>query len=565
MKTKKLAFIVFSAFFSLLLVGFASATVSFVNVTNNIASVEQGDSITISFAIEESNYGNLTNLSFNIPLTLDSGSNTLVSQDTISGVVTSLSQGETSGVMALVFSVSSTKSIGTYRGNLTLTGDYVDSVSYVLPIEITVTEPQAPEPNWKTNFCVYDEGVSTNPGKLNVRIKDVTVANGFGDDNEWLPFDEIEVEVNIENNGNDDVNDISLEWGLYDEEQEKWVIEVDNEKDFDVKDGDDEALTLTFSINDKMDIDLEDLDDGKHYALYVRATGEVDNDDNDDTCNADTESIDLIIERDFVIVANIDAPETISCGQELTITADVWNIGSKDQDNVMVRILNKELGIDSKIEVGDINSFDSENLDFTFMIPKTAKEKSYILSFEVYDEDNDIYVNDYDDESVTTALIKVDSCSTSGDDSGSETPNDVLISANLESGGFAGEILVIKAMITNSGTSRGTFLLNVAGYAGWADSVKLDKETVVLDAGDSEEVTIVFNVKKDATGDQLFKLEVVSGGELVASQPISVSIEQKQFNISSSLGDNWYLWLIGLLNVILIVIIIVIAVKVAKK
>ncbi|MFH1326743.1 MAG: putative S-layer protein [archaeon] len=565
MKIKTLSLLCVSVFTLILLSSLTTAVVTF-EPTEYSATVDQGNAVTVTFTVTESNYLNLTNISFNTPLTLDSGSSTLISEESIVGVITELSKGETSGDMDIVFNVASNQAPGIYTGNLILTGEYSSEVSYDFPITITVTEPATPEPDWTNDFCVWDDGIEGNPGDLRVKI-DTTLTQGYGDDTEWFPFDEVEVEVTVDNKGDDDVDNIEVEWGLYDHDLEEWVIDVDNEKDFDVKDGDDEVITFTFTIDDKMDVDLEDLDDGKHYSLYVRTTGEVDNDNNDDTCEWDSEDIEIIIERDFVVVSNLEFQETVSCGTELRLVGDVWNIGDRDQDEVSVKVFNKELSFSEIVEIGDINSFESENLDMIIKIPSNAKEKSYIFSLEVYDEDNDIYENDYDDESSTSILVRVEgSCSDSPTDDGGDTTGvSAIVSAVLESGGKAGQNLVIKATITNTGDQMTTFLLNAAGYAGWADSADLERDSVILGPGDSEDILITFQVMSDAKGDQLFNLEVVSEKELVAVQPVSVSIETSSFDISSSLGENWYLWLIGLLNVILVVIIIVVAIRVARK
>lgn len=465
---------------------------------------------------------------------------------------------ETLNIVATVtFDTSYTGTIsGTIEANPSGAGD-----SKTLNFSVQINDPV---PDWQNNFCEWDDGITGNPGDLRVKIEDITVT-GFGDDKEWLPFDEIEVEVSVDNRGNDDVDNIEIEWGLYDEEQEEWVIDVDNEKDFDLKDGDDETITFTFKIDNKMDIDLEDLDDGTHYTLYVRATGEVDNDDNDDTCSDDQESIELVYERDFVILTNIDVSSPVSCGSNLEISADVWNIGTRDQDNVQVKVFNNKLGIDEMIDVGDINSFSDEKLSLSIEIPEDAEEDTYVLSFEVYDEDDDLYVNDYDDQDsrFTLGITVQGSCSDSpigGSDS------KAIVSAKLEAGGKAGEELVIRATLTNTGNQVATYLINAAGYAEWASLEDIEPNSITLDSLESGDIVLTFTVKDDAEGDKLFDLEVVSGSELVVSQPVSVSITPKaKTDLSGIFGDNWYLWLIGVLNVILVIIIIIVAIKVARK
>src|SRR3989344_1622532 len=108
------------------------------------------------------------------------------------------------------------------------------------------------------NFCD-----ASNPGELDISIEGISV-NGFSeDDNEWYPSDEVEIEVQVDNNGNEDIDNIEVEWCLFDNENKNCVIE-DTEKDFDVKDGDDKTIKFTFTIDPK---DLEA--DVTDYTLYV--------------------------------------------------------------------------------------------------------------------------------------------------------------------------------------------------------------------------------------------------------------------------------------------------------
>jgi hypothetical protein len=466
----------------------------------------------------------------------------------ITGLSISVNEGET--IYFRWFGYGAEGDSGTWRIN-----------DGTLNIEGSVTEI---EPDWTSNFCIYDDGAAENQGDLRVKIKDIKVVEGFGDDTEWLPFDEIEVEVEVENKGDEDVDDVVVEWGFYDEDAEEWVIEVDDEDEFNVKDGDEEKLTFTFDIDDDMDVDLEDLEDGKHYVLYVRATGEIDGGDydGDDTCEWDKEEIEMIIEKDFIVLSNFDYPDMISCGSELRIGADVWNVGSKDQDDVLVKILNKELDIVEEVKVGDIDSFENEDFDVLIKIPENAHEKTYTFVLEVLDEDGDVYESDYDDEQAKFDIpIKVEgSCG--------EVPTGInaVVSAVLESGGRAGEPLVVRATLTNTGVSTATFMLNAAGYSEWAETADVDPARYTLDKTESGEILFTFDVMKDVEGDQLFTIEVVSENQLVVEQPVSITIERAGARgISDIFGENWYLWLIGLLNVILVIIIIIVAVRVAKR
>ncbi|MCK4553161.1 putative S-layer protein [Candidatus Pacearchaeota archaeon] len=393
-------------------------------------------------------------------------------------------------------------------------------------------------------------------GDLEIRIKDINVIKGFGDDADfWYPLDEIEVEIEVENNGDEDIDDIAVEWGLYDVEAEDWIID-DEENDFNLKDGKDKTMYITFKLEDVDDLTNDD------YVFYVWANGEIDDDNNTKVCASDSEEIEIVNNDDFVILDDITYPETASCGSEIQITADVWNVGDSDQDEVTVVIFNSELGINKIVEIGDINDFDSEILDTFIEIPEDAEEKTYVLSLKVFDEDHDVYKTDEDnDESKYIIRITLENCFVS---------SPALVSANLESGGKAGEELVVKATITNSGTKSATYTISAAGYSAWADSVSIDQPVFTLDAGNSKEVLFTFSVDQDASGENQFNIEVISGNKLVATQPVQIEIQETSTGFAGITGNvfegkNKYLWGIGILNVILIVFIIIVAIRVSRR
>ncbi len=411
--------------------------------------------------------------------------------------------------------------------------------------------------NFENNPCE----VENLGGNLDLKIRDISVESGFGDDYEWFPLDEIEIEIDIENNGPEDIDDIVVEWGLYNLETGEWVID-DEENDFNLKDGDEKTLFIRFKLDD-----VDEFENNGNYEFFVWATGEDDEFDGNDTCvsttaSKDKEDIKMADESDFVVLDNIEYPETAQCGANVQITAEVWNIGEDEQDDVFVLIENSELGISEQVFIGDIDEFDDSGtpLSFNFQIPLDAEEKLYTISLTVYDEDNDVYENDFDDKSRFIVHIRV-----AGNCAVSEP---VSVSANLESGGKAGGELVILVTTTNIGENTADYRINIIEYLDWASSVNANPETFTLDAGESKESILIFDVLSDVSGEKSFDIEVYSGNKLVATQPVSVTVEAS--GISHLTGgliseDNWYLWGIGLFNVILILVIIFVAVRIARK
>lgn len=408
-----------------------------------------------------------------------------------------------------------------------------------------------------------------NDGDLSVSDISFNTLSGFGDDEDyWYPFDEVEVTFNVDNQGEWNVKNIEIQACLWDNTDGKCVFDEDDMKidndDFDLKSGKDQDVKMNFQV------DIEKLTEGNNdYTLYIKAVGEIDDNDapsdidGDTTGDSDSNGIEVVTDDNFIILSNIEISESTSCGSEIQITADAWNVGDDgDEEGVYVIIYNKELGINKKVNLADIDSFDNAELNAVIQIPENAEEKTYPLTLSVHDEDGNMYENSNDDKSKYEFLLDVGgSCSA--------TPK-ILVSATLESEAIAGKELIVKAIIKNTGSKNSTFNLGLSDYTEWASLVSIDKEILTLDAGDSEEVLITLNINKDISGDKNFNI-VLTEGDKVLTQPVAVSIEKPSLFpnitglISGFSGDNWYLWGIGALNVLLVLVIIIVAMKVAKK
>jgi hypothetical protein len=406
----------------------------------------------------------------------------------------------------------------------------------------------------------------TNNGNLNVEITDIKTVYGFGDnDNYWYPIDQVEIEVNVDNQGSYDISGIEVRWALY----TTAGVKISDEKlsTFKLKDGDEKTLTFTITLDENID-DF----DGENAVLLVKAKGKISSDDSHDneyTCSSDSNTIDVITDDDFVILRdfilnaetlenddlNLNTP--VMCGDTITIQADVWNIQNSDQDEVSVEIYNKELGINQIISVGDIRSFDNEKLNTQFQIPDNVAEKWYDIVFSVLNEDDDVFENSEDGFANFHVKVKVANC----------TANLVpSLSAQLASEAIAGKDLMINAIITNSGTSTVTYALNVAGFADWATLKNISTNTVTLAPGQTQTVQIIFETTKASAGDRFFNLEVLANNQFVASQPVAVSLAAKK---TTAVGDfivsNWKLLGIILLNLILVIAIIVVIVRLYRR
>ena len=538
MKTKTFNLLFASVFALVFLIGFSSATIS---LTSPVTTLSQSSG---SFDFTVSSNQNET-IDLSIPSISDGSGHTIIfslSSEQIT-IDTSVEDSVLITVDYVVESGFNFQFEKTYTAKLNATGSVSGEVTKAFNFE-------------GSSFCEF-----SNQGNLKVTVKDIKVtSDSFGKDNKWFVFDTVEVKVEIRNSGREDIEDVVLEWGLYNTQSKKWTIEVDEEDEFDIDKGDRESITITFKLDDSMDEDLEDLSKGK-YIFYVRATGEIADGthEGESTCASDSEEGELMLENNFVVLYNLKAPEVSQCGSEAHISGDVWNIGSKDQEDIYLKIYNRELGIDEEIQIGDLDSFESTDFDLILQLPEDIVEKAYYLTITVYNEDNKVYKNKDDKESKSSLQLNVQ---------GNCAVAKASVTAVLESGGQAGKEMIVKATIKNTGKKTSSYSLNVGGYTGWASSATLDKSSLTLNAGQSEDVLLTFNVKRDALGNNLFTLDVLSGNELIVSQPVQVEITKKKFSLFGGnlfSGENKYVWGIGLLNLILIILIIVIAIRISRR
>jgi len=531
MKNKSLTFSVLGVLTLLTLLSFASATIT---LTNAPTLSRDGNSFTITVTSTVND-----TLSFSsTPVTTANGKIITFTPLTLVPVTANVSQPIT---INYTVQNDSQFTFGTnYSTTLTATG--LSSATSTLSFENLPSE----YPNLGGNLVISIDSLSND---------------GFGDDTSWFALDSVTAKINVENNGPDKIKSISVSYGLYDTQHNKWIFK-DKASSFSLNDGDDRTLTVDFKLTQ---LSKFDTDNTGNYRFYAWATGEDEEFDSQKTSVTASESIEMQFENDFVTLDNIqilNSESTISCGQDVQLTADVVNIGSDDQQNIYVQLVNTQLGINQKVEVGDIDSMEKATLDFTFTVPEDVTEGNYQIQLAVYNDNDEVYTTEFGNDD---ALFKLP-VSISGSCS---TIVPVAVAANLETVAKAGAEFSVKATITNTASTKKTFTLELSDYTDWSTLVSVDKTSLVLDAGKSTDVLINLKANEGISGNKNFNI-VIKEGTKVFTQPVSVSVQGVGggFNITglfAGLGGNTYLWVIGALNVLLVLIIIVVAVRVVRK
>lgn len=418
--------------------------------------------------------------------------------------------------------------------------------------------------NQSISLTILKSYCSSGEQSGNLTIDSVSIKNsGSGDDTNWQPLDQIEVKVKVTNNNPDNRISTIVKLGLYNSKGSEKLglnsIGVGNIG------SSDKTATFTFTVPADLDAD--------NYFLYVKAY----RDGNENTlCTSISGDLagvgnyyqPISVNKEDsdtrqVIFDNILVdPSTATCGDDITVSTKIVNVGTSDQEKVKTSIYNKELGIDSYIVTNNLNEGDSVPIEFTFKVPQNATQKSYVLDFSnSYDYNGDYPSSDdaaYDQlgDTFTTNLV-VSGCQVSS--------QNVQVTATLQSEAIAGQNAIIDVNVKNLGTADTSYNLVTSGTENFASSVSVATPSFTLGAGQSRDVLITLQLKPGASGDNTFDIKTLYGGNVKDSSVVIPITSSQSSGLGASIKQNWVIWLIVLINVVLIIAIIIIAVRVLGK
>jgi hypothetical protein len=443
--------------------------------------------------------------------------------------------------------------VGTaYTGNIVLTEQSPGTDTVTIPVEFVST------------FCSEGDAGS------DLEITDVEIDNRDGDDDEWSPRDQIEIEVEVTNNNNDDkIKDVIVEIGLFDSTGKNIIKDMEDLDDEEIdlgsiKDDDEDTAIFTFTVP----ADFED----DNYKLVIKTYS--DDLGQDMECSSESndlsdnlfESIDGEREEDeekHIILDNIKvSPNPAQCSEKIQITGELFNIGDEDyEDQVRVTMFSEGLGINTEKTVReDFDQGDSELVDFEFDVPATTEEKLYTIEFRTfydYDDDDDSY-DEVSDEKFITSIRIAGNCNIQN--------TDVAITANLDSEtpeAVPGKQVIINSKLRNTGDVATSYTISVLGNSEWSSVSSIEPKVVNLLPGESRDVSIVLTINEDATGDKELTIRA-NYDEKTTDQRIVLTIGDGKMAPAdlgpfvNHLRDNWFIYLIILVNLVLIIAIILV-------
>lgn len=533
-KTSKLLFAF--AFLVLLSIGLTSAL-----QTSSASSLQldKGSSATLTLTLTNNELVNITGV--NVTSTPSSGltfSATPQNSQIING---------SSLVITLNYTASSTITAGDYAQTIVVS--YNNGTAQQKSISLSV--------GIEAEFCDFG-----NQGS-NLSITDFTIINnGEGEDDDWYLLDDLEIEVEVSNNANKKISDVKVEIAIYSGNE-------DVTDDFDFEDteislgsiSDDDEEIATFVIKN-VPADIGEGDYTVKVKTYVSG-------DQDINCKQDSDSIQVsnpfgdgvVVYGGAISALLIEA----NAGDSLDISFDAINLDSDRQDEVLVTIYNKELGINEEYQLSDLRSGKSEAISFPSVnIPANAASKTYrvdVRTYFDYDDGDVLDINSYDSDSENDLEDDYNTFFFNVRVAGINTGLSPTISAKLNSTAILGQNLVVEATIKNNGNQRTTFILSADGYDSWATLSGMSQSTLTLNGQESRTMLITFSPTK--AGQQTFNIKAIYDGK-TQDQPITVNIKSNGSNFFANAISNYgaiTVWLITAIVALVILILLIVVIK----
>ena len=434
----------------------------------------------------------------------------------------------------------------------------------------TLTSTQDVDLRFESTFC--DSGSAGGSISL-----DIDVENEDGHDDQWRLLDNVIIEVDVENDGSQDLDDVVVEIGLFDSQGNDFSDDLDFNDDDDEKrdlgdidDGDEERMVFNFRVP-------ADFDDG-NYKLAIKAYSDDDGESNQctdrstDLSNNFYEEIEIERESDdenFIVIENLVYPtDNVLCGESFTIDMDVFNIGDEgDENQIKVELYNNELDLYMEnIIREDLEEGDDAHVSFTVDLSQGLENKYYqfkLKTYYNYRSSSDHYRTE--SEETWTAPISVSNCI-----SNSLLTGNAFLTASLDSEVLPGEELLVSSSITNQDSELKTFVLEAANYDSWAELRSITPTLVTLEAGETKSIDFVFKLSEKTEGLQSFTMQARNAldNSLAEEIEIEVKVAEKEKGLFGKLfegKDGNLIWLIGAINVILILLIIMVATRLSRK
>lgn len=389
--------------------------------------------------------------------------------------------------------------------NETGVGDVLDASDSDRCYASCVPNEEEPPVTNLTNKKACKNGVI---GNLEVSIKEPD------DNDEFAPKDIVEIEVEVENYGDEDLDDIIVEAFLL-------VIDKQNGELDRVEDVESEEIDIDEDDEEDFLLELElpngDLDEDDEYILFVKA---YEDNHEDEQCGEDQIDLDVEREKHDIFIEGFEvSPKSLSCGEELSVTFDLENIGTSEEDDMFITVRIPGLGVEETSGFFTLEEFDEDDNDIKKTVrvgvPGDIALGQYLLEAEVFFDDGD-------ESHVMQETIQISECG--GDFVGdfiADLSSDVSIDPTLDK--RRGDDIRIPLEIENVGGEFAEFhvVLRNSGF------MPTTSQNVLLAGKQSKTLYLESSIREDASfGDHVVNIDIFSEGNLIDQKEVIVRVKQ---------------------------------------
>ena len=491
-----------------------------INIVPDSLNIFGAEDLTQDTSFEVKNTGNvnLTSVAFtdDIDLTDEDGDAITVTYSSI----TTLTPGTTATVTVNI-DYDENIDLGVYAGNVTVSTTQLETDTMTFSIEV---EPK---------ICKNGQ---QNPSKLSIEIEEPD----NGDD--FYVGETIDIEVNVDNNANEDL-DIVVKAILYNIDTNKKIASEETNS-FELEESEDQDVTISLQIPNNVDFDEDD-----EYKIFVKV---YEDGHEGDYCSFDKIEVEIDRKKDYVIMDDISAvPSIVEQGETFDLTVDVLNVGTRDQNNVNVRVISADVEIDEKSQSFNLESYDEDANEyrarFTLDVPEDTTPGDYYIQVSLE------YASEYETDLIKVTVLEASEPVITPIESDVEL---TVLANNLEA--RAGDSLTIPVNIRNLADNTVEYTVELSNYEDWASPSS--SKTLLLKAG--QETTLYLDLASDidtALGKHSVTINILKNGQVIDSETISINLVEELGNkvtgsfVSDLFDDKGtFFWIAG--DIILVLV-----------
>jgi len=395
--------------------------------------------------------------------------------------------------------------------DITLTADIPDDIDLdIYSGEINVTSGTLTN-SFILDIIIIPELCDEGP-QGNLKIRDIDKPD---DGDNFQPGEEIEINVEVENDGSDDLDVVTKAY-LYNMDKGKKIASVESdEKEVEEDDSEDFEMTL------KVPTDTDDLKEGDTYYLFIKA---FESGSEDENCYEDYVELELELEDEKAIIESVVfSPETVTCGETVTAMIETRNIGSDDLDNVRTEINHFDLGIHKVSSFFDLDEYDEEDdnhyssrIDFT--VPEDAKDGEYeFFDISVLYEGEKTGI-----EETLDNLPKLTISGCGDEEETLEEGAEASFAVNPSQTSVAvGSELILNYDLKNPTTNDAIYTIEFNPSGNWANMIS---QQVTIKAGKTLQSSLTTLTNQVTEGTYTGIVSVKSGNKILSSKQISIEL-----------------------------------------